>query len=332
MKKDLQKKEQNNLQETYPHIIGHHTHQYKLVQDWGIPPSGNYPVNDCHEMVMDSKERIYLLTNEIKNNILIYNKSGKLLGSWGKEYPGGHGLTISSYGEEEFLLITDHDRHQVIKTTLDGRVLMIIDYPKETGEYSSAGQYKPTETAVAPNGDIYVTDGYGLQFVIQYTGKGEYIRHWGGKGNTNDTFDCVHGIAIDEREPDNPSLLITSRNHNAFKRFHMNGEYIATIALPGSFVCRPVIKGEYIYAAVFRSGANTNNASGYITILDRDYQVISTPGGTEPAYKEGILQPQRQDTPIFIHPHDVLPDNDENLYVCQWKANKSYPIKLVRVL
>src|SRR5690606_16490027 len=126
-----------------------------------------------------------LLTNEIKNNILVYNTAGKLLTSWGNDYPGAHGLSIFSENGEEFLLITDYERNEVIKTTLDGRVLMVLGYPVETGEYTSSSQFCPTETAVAPNGDIYITDGYGLQYVIQYTANGEYIRHWGGKGNAD---------------------------------------------------------------------------------------------------------------------------------------------------
>lgn len=312
-------------------IVGHNSHQYKVVHGWGDLDASRYPVNDCHEMVIDARGRIYLLTNETRNNILTYDKSGKLLYSWGNDYPGGHGLTIFSDNGEEFLFICDHVRHQVIKTTLEGTVLMTIYYPVQTGVYTSAEQFKPTETAIAVNGDIYVVDGYGLQYVIQYTGKGEYIRHWGGRGSADEQFDCVHGIAIDRRNNDNPSLIITSRNHNAFKRFSMAGVYLDRIDLPGSFVCRPVIKGENIYAAVFRSESNTKLGSGYITILDKKNKVISTPGGTEPIYNTNTLTPQRQATNIFVHPHDVCIDDDENIYVCQWNANKTYPIKLERI-
>jgi hypothetical protein len=57
--------------------------RYRLDKDWSKADSQKNPVNDCHEMVQDSKGRILLLTNETKNNVLIYNKSGKLLA------PGG---------------------------------------------------------------------------------------------------------------------------------------------------------------------------------------------------------------------------------------------------
>lgn len=312
-------------------IVGHNQHRYKLIPHWGNLNPSNFPVNDCHEMVMDSKGRILLLTNETKNNILIYNKDGSLLDYWGSDYPGGHGLSLHNENGGEVLFICDHDRHQVIKTDLRGRVLMVVDYPKETGQYAAAEQFKPTETAIAANGDVYVTDGYGLQYVIQYNYKGEYIRHWGGKGNDEDQFDCVHGIVVDERNKEQPSLLITSRNHNCFKRFTMDGNYMESISLPGSFVCRPVIKGDILYAAVFRSGSNTNFGSGYITILDGDNKVVSTPGSSAPEYINGKLLPQYQQEKIFVHPHDVCVDDDENIYVCQWNSGKTYPMKLERI-
>ena len=310
--------------------IGHSKHRYRIDKNWGALDPEKFPVNDCHEMVIDASNRLYLLTNNVGNNVLVYNLNGYLLDSWGHLYPGAHGLSIFREDGVEYLLIADHDRNQVIKTTLAGVKMMIINYPVETGCYNDRSQYLPTETAVAPNGDIYVTDGYGLQYVIQYDKAGKYIRHWGGRGNDSGQFDCAHGIAVDTRTQP-LSLLITSRNHNAIKRFTMDGEFIETICLPGSFVCRPVIKGAYLYAAVFRSTNNMKLHSGYITILDIHNKVISTPGGSSPVYDNGVLQRQYQEEPVFMHPHDVAIDDDGNIYVCQWKANKTYPIKLNRI-
>lgn len=314
-------------------IIGHGEQQFIVDENWSKADSEKFPVNDCHEMVIDSAKRLYLLTNETRNNILVYNLDGVLLNTWGNSYPGAHGLSIGrEENGDEFLLITDHERHQVIKTTLDGKELMVLNYPKETGCYPDSTQYLPTETAVAPNGDIFVADGYGMQYVIRYDKNGIYKSHFGGKGNANEQFDCVHGIAIDCRTGNEPTLIITSRNHNAFKRFTIEGRYLETINLPGSFVCRPVIKGKYLYAAVFRSATNMNLNSGYITILNEHNHVISTPGGTAPNYVDGKLEVQHQQEKVFMHPHDVCVDDEGNIYVCQWKANKTYPIKLKKVI
>lgn len=314
-------------------MIGHNGFRYRVVPGWGVLDAGKNPVNDCHEMVQDAAGRILLLTNETKNNVLIYDKSGKLLDSWGHEYPGAHGLTLGGEGSDQYLLICDTDRHQVIKTDLRGRELMKLDYPKETGAYAHPSQFKPTETAINPaNGDIYVADGYGLNYITQYDRAGKLIRYFGGKGEGDATFDCCHGVVVDRRNA-NPTLLITDRRRNALKRFSLDGKYLSTIALPGSYICRPVIHGDHVFGAVFRSTSDAYPDSGYITILDKNDRVVSTPGGSAPVYEGNKLTEQRKDrtNSPFLHPHDVLVDNDENIYVAQWASRKTYPIKLERI-
>ncbi len=116
-------------------ILGHNQKRYRLNTKWSQADVSKNPVNDCHEMVQDQKGRILLLTNETKNNVLIYDKNGKLLDTWGTEYPGGHGFTLFNENGTDVLFICDNTRHQVIKTTIDGRVLLTLDYPKETGMY-----------------------------------------------------------------------------------------------------------------------------------------------------------------------------------------------------
>jgi hypothetical protein len=315
-------------------IIGHNSHRYRVMEGWGVLDAGKNPVNDCHEMVEDARGRLILLTNETRNNILIYDKSGKLLDTWGNSYPGGHGLSLSNEGGEQFLFITDTDRNQVIKTDLKGKELLKIDYPREIRQYNHPGEFKPTETAINPaNGDIYVADGYGLNYIIQYNAAGKYIRHFGGKGTAHETFDCCHGVLIDSRDQKNPTLLITDRSHTSLKRFTLDGQYLATIPVPGSFICRPVLKGKNLYAAVYRSTSQSYANSGYITIFDEKDRVISTPGGTEPKYVKNVLQEQQKDRSFmgFLHPHDVCVDGDGSIYVPQWASGKTYPVKLERV-
>lgn len=315
-------------------IIGHGDFQYRVHKTWGNLDPEKTPVKNCHEMVMDKKGRLIMITDEVKNNIIIYDKSGKLLSTWGHEFPGGHGLTLFDEGGEEVLFICDPETGRVVKTTLDGKIVMELPHPKTIGVYEVTQPYKPTETTVAPNGDIYVADGYGSQYVLQFTSKGEFIRKFGGPGNEDSNFSTAHGVCIDQRDKQNITLLCTSRAHNSFKRFTLDGKYLSTIFLPGAFVCRPVIDGDNIYAGVCWSRLrylNQTDNSGFVTILNSKNRVVSNPGGTKPVYNNGELQLIVQDKPIFNHCHDVCVDNDKNIYVCQWNANKTYPIKLERV-
>ncbi|OJW14887.1 MAG: 6-bladed beta-propeller [Mucilaginibacter sp. 44-25] len=330
-------------------IIGHNGFTYKVDKGWAKISVNNTPLANCHEMVQDSKGRLIMLGDHTHNNVLIFDKSGKLLDYWGTSLPGGHGLTISKEGGEDFLLLTDCgwalDRTggtygqagQVLKTTTDGRLIFAIGHPRTIGIYKDDEPFKPTETAVAPNGDIYVADGYGSDNIIQYNAKGQYIRHFGGHHNANPDHNLhnAHGITVDTRDKNNPVLVCTSREENCFKVFSMDGKFIKRIDLPGMYVCRAVINDDNIYAGVCWSKnaeGKQFDGSGFVTILDKDNKVISNPGGMAPVYKNGALQQTLQaKNATFMHGHDVCIDEDKSVYVCQWNAHHTAPVKLTRV-
>jgi len=312
-------------------IIGHNSHRYKVDMNWGNLDALKTPVKDCHEMVQDSKGRIVLLTNHTKNNIIIYDKSGKLITTWGTKYPGGHGLTLAKENGEDFLLITDYERHQVIKTTIEGKVVFEIDYPADTGKYNNKAEFKPTETTVLENGDFYVADGYGNQYITHYNHKGELQNIFGGRGTENGQFLNAHGICYDNRDKKNPSLLISAREMNVLKRFDLKGNYLESIPVPGALICRPVIHKNDIYFAVLKSKNAPNSDSGFLLIMNEKNEVVSCPGATLPEYKNNTLEELYQTVRLFQHPHDVCIDNDENIYVAQWNSGQTYPIKLTRV-
>lgn len=328
--------------------IGHGQFQYEVDNNWAKISVNSNPLLNCHEMVQDSKGRLIMLGDSVKNNILIFDKSGKLLDFWGGSFPGGHGLTLSKEGEEDFLFITDcgwyQDRNgkwnrqagQVVKTNTEGRLIFSIGHPRTIGVYKDDEPFMPTETAIAPNGDIYVADGYGSDYIIQYNSKGQYIRHFGGHhGDPKQNLHNCHGVAVDMRNG-TPELICTSRSENCFKIFTLDGKFLRRIDLPGMYVCRPVIDGENIYAGVCwskdKEGKMLSVDSGFVTILDRENRVVSSPGGTAPVYKGNELQQTFQsDNPVFQHGHDVCVDDEKNLYICQWNAGHAAPVKLKRV-
>jgi len=313
-------------------ILGQGNKRYRIDTHWSQADVARFPVNDCHEMIQDRSGRILLLTNETKNNVLVYDKKGRILTTWGHEYPGAHGLTLFDENGTEVLFICDNARHQVIKTTIDGRVLMVLDYPRETGRYTKPEEYIPTETAIAPNGDIYVADGYGKDFIIHYDAQGRFINFFGGRGTEEKHLLNAHGICMDFRSGGAPILIVTSRQQNAFKRYTLEGAYISTISLPGAWVCRPVIKGDYLYAAVLQTNSRQGDQSGFVTILDKNFTVVSNLAGSEPNYVDGKLESMYQTIQCFAYPHDVCVDDDENLYIAQWNSGKVYPYKLSPVI
>lgn len=311
-------------------VVGHGNFKYTIDKNWGIQNFKKFPIDHCHEMVIDKKNRILMTTTHPKNNILIFDRSGKIKDSWSINYNGAHGLSILDEGDEEFLFITDPENHKVCKTSINGKKIFELNYPKEIKDYNSEKDFKPTETCIAPNGDIYVADGYGKDFIIRYDSNGNYIGHFGGKGDKNENFDCCHGITIDNRDKNNMTLLITSRSKNEFKRFTLDGIYKETISLPGCWICRPVIKGGNLFFAVIVT-KSWDKYDGMLAVLDRNNKVVSLPGGNKPEYLKNVLTPPISDKKSFLNPHDVCIDEDENIYVPQWNSKKTYPLKLTRV-
>ena len=344
------KKNSNHLLNETDTILGHGDYRYKLTKNWAQISSTRIPLLNCHEMVMDSKGRLIMIGDHPQNNILIFDKSGKLLDYWGTAYQGGHGLTLNNEGGEDMLYITDSGwalgkggkmvKHngRVAKTTVDGKVLFDIGHPMTIGVYKPEDSFCPTETAIGPNGDIYVADGYGESRIIQYDSNGRYIRHWGGNDNPDPDYKLVsaHGVSIDYREKGNPMVVATSRSQECFKYYTLDGKYVKTVEMPNMQVCRAVFNDNNLYAGVCWSQpkegkTNWKDHTGFVTIMEGD-KVVSNPGGTEPVYENGELQKsyQIEEKPI-LHGHDVCIDEDKNLYICQWNANHSAPYKLTRI-
>jgi len=311
-------------------IIGHGDFRYKVDLTWGDQNPSFYPVTDCHEMVEDSKGRLILLTNNVKNNILIYDKKGQILDSWTINYNGAHGLTLKNEGGEDFLYITDSELGLVSKHTLSGRTIWTIKSPFEAEISEINESFRPTETAVLESsGNVYISDGYGSQLVFVYDQNAKLVDTFGGRGPEEDKFYNCHGVAIDTRSGDE-KILVTARDKNELKYFTAQGDFLSTVKLPGAYICRPVIDDDNIYLATIWSGDKSAN-SGFVSILDKKNRLVSAPGGIAPLYKEEGLRTMNQLYKIFRHPHDVCVDGDKNLYIPQWSAGASYPIKLTRV-
>lgn len=317
--------------------IGHGQHRYQVDLEWCKAKREQHPVKDCHEMVMDAQKRLIMITNEARNNILIFDKEGHVLDAWTLKLKGGHGLTLDRRDGQEFLWLCDPSGGAVIKTTLKGEVLLKLPHAKDCGAYDALSKYAPTEAAVAPNGDVYVADGYGSQFILHFDSQGKFIRKFGGlstQAMNAGKFMQAHGVTIDSRGP-TPLVLCTERVRNEFHWYTLEGQYVRSVYLPGAFMSRPVIAGDLLLSGVcfgMKPGDYRMwRERGFIIILDKENRVISAPGGQAPVYEGDQVKVLLQDQAVFRNVHDVCVDDEGSLYACQWNADQAYPYKLRRI-
>jgi hypothetical protein len=303
-----------------PVVLGQGTARYQVVPGWGDLKNAQITLQHCHAMRQDAQGRLVMINTGPTNNVIIYHPDGTLAATWGSTYPGVHGLAIVAEAGGEVLWLTDHDRHEVIKTTLDGRELLVIPWPQGVPGYTSREDYKPTDIEFADDGSFYVCDGYGLGMILHYRGDGTLLRAFGGKGNEAHQLNTPHGCAIDRRDPRRPLLLVASRGHQAIKRYSLTGDYVDTIPLPGAAVCDVLVHGERLYLP---------NLNGYLTILDRQNRVLANLGGEAPVYDTGgALQPMKRSGKAFIHPHNLFVDAAGSIYVVQWNSQGMHPLRL----
>jgi hypothetical protein len=108
----------------------------------------------------------------------------------------------------EVLFITDLNLNRVFKTTLDGEILMELTYPKSTGKYANEKEFRPSWTLHLPNGEFFVLDGYGKDYILRYDRQGKLlncfggpeggIAHWGPHGGVIDSRDAKDRLAWEQ--------------------------------------------------------------------------------------------------------------------------------------
>lgn len=312
-------------------LLGQGDFRYRVVPGWGVLGAGT-PVKDCHGLARDRAGHIILLTNHTANNVIVYDRQGRLVQKWGTTFPGAHGLSLVTEGDREVLFITDLATHRVSKTTLDGALLDEWRWPESSGKYEKEEQYRPSWTLHLPNGEFYVLDGYGRDYILHYGAHGKFRRIFGG-AEGGITHWGPHGGMIDERPGAEPSLLIAMSDQQYLLRLGLDGRKLAQIDLPGGNPRQIRRHGRNFFVTHLGDNWPKDRASrGFVSILDADLRVVANLAGTPPAYAaDGRLQPMRHQEDVFIHPHDLLVDDDGSLYVAQFASNQTYPIKLERV-
>jgi len=293
-----------------PGVMGAGEHLYEWEGAWAkLPKSKAFGFT---QGVCEDRQGRILIFNNSKDAIMVFDPEGQFMESWGAEYEdAAHGIHRTVEEGVEFLYLSLPQQHRIVKTTIAGELVWERGYPQEAGVYGSGNEYAPTNIAVAPNGSFYVGDGYGRNYVHQYTKDAEWVRTWGGTGNDFAKFRQPHGIWVDTRG-EHPKVVVADRGNRRLVDFNLKGELKRPWKWQVHTPCHFDQRGDYLLVP---------ELWGRVTILDKDNQVYARLG-------EYIGAPNLPDYPNIAHelrlpgkfssPHACIWDREGNIFCAEW--------------
>jgi len=224
-------------------------------------PSEGWALGMVSSVAVDRNGTIYVLQRGDKADpVIAVDREGRVLRSWGKGlYKIPHSIRIDPTGN---VWTVDAQSSTVLKFTPEGRQLMRIEVG---GQPESKNPFcGTTDIAFAPNGHLFISDGYSNARILEYSADGKRLHEWGAKGTGPGEFRIPHGIAVDE----NGIVYVADRENGRVQRFTSQGKYLGEWPHLGkAFSIR--LSGGAAWAGV-QPAVVANGSSGWLIKLDRD--------------------------------------------------------------
>jgi DNA-binding beta-propeller fold protein YncE len=281
---------------------------YSNVPNFFDAKPDNQPLGPCHGgVVIDKAGNIYV-TTDTPRGIVVFSPKGKFLRAVGPTRI--HGLELREEKGVEYIYAARPSAHEVVKLKLNGEQVWAIHFPQEAGIYKDANGFNPCAVTVAPDGSIFVADGYGANYVLKFDKNRKFVKAFGGKGTEEGKFNTCHGIGLDTRQG-KPLLLVCNRNNNRVEHWDLEGNFVRVIQKDLRMPAAVHIRGNY---AVFPE------LQGRVTVLDKSGAIVAQLGDNPTPTQRanfGLPQDQWKDG-ICNSPHGASIDKDGNLIVSEW--------------
>ena len=293
--------------------------RYEPIADWARWPAG-WNISEVTAVATDSRDRVFVFSRG-DHPVAVFDPQGELLFAWeGVPFTRPHGITI---GPDDMVYCVDDLDHTVRKFTPEGRLVMTlgtsgvgsatgstsIDY--RTIQRAGLPFHYPTNLAVAPNGELYISDGYGNARVHRFSADGKLLQSWGEPGAGPGEFHVPHGIAVGG----DGTVFVADRENSRLQLFSPDGKFISQwteLARP----CEVFVDANAVYVAElgYRAGMwpgtqppHEGATGGRVSIFDHDGKLLARWGGGERPTEVGD----------FFAPHDIWMDSGGSLYVAE---------------
>ena len=336
--------------------FGSGEHTYEWIDNWAkIPDSESARAGWAHHGIVVAEAGDIVTYHPGDPKVLIFDRAGDLRDSWDSGVLEAHGMTIVKEGETEYLWIADNGDKgvkeegyiqafekppgtfvpsgQVVKKTLDGRTVMKLQQPDHP--IYRQGRYSPTAVAVneerhGGNGDVWVSDGYGMAYVHRYDKNGNYISGINGEEGAG-RFSVPHGIWIDRRKAE-PGLYVAEHRRlpkgssrgfeGRVQVYDLDGKFkraFGTEHLDQPRKGIPIQDGFTILPELEARVTLFDADDNFVSYLADNSKIITSPGWPNIENEKGERVRRQDLTPGIINsPHDMAIDAEGNLYLAEY--------------
>jgi hypothetical protein len=296
-------------------MAGRPAAEYNAVSDWLQLPQGRPQLGNMHgDVAVSSSGDVYVSVQDPQAGLQVYAPDGKFLRNVPDAPADLHGFVIRRQPDGEFIFGPTLRGQTIVKMALDGRVALTIPASAIPDEFkvrnARSGQLGVLLTGmdVAPNGDLYVTDGYASDYVHRFDKTGKYLTSFGGKKEPY-SFNTLHKLAIDTRfQP--ARIIACDRANNRVVHLSLSGDFIGVVARDLLLPAAVTISGDY---------AIVGELKGQVTILDKAGQVVTRLGtNTEPGVGGNQLKSDQWRAGFVVSPHGVATNDRGNLFVSEF--------------
>jgi DNA-binding beta-propeller fold protein YncE len=280
--------------------VGSGKYTYEVIEDWAKLPEGW--AMPAAAVTVDSRDRVYCFNRTPDHPVVVFDRDGNYLHSWGAGlFAFPHTIRVD---EHDNLWLVDRDHGQMMYFSPSGALLRTIGtngYRSDTGvdpsESGSTAYRKvthgggpfnlPTDIAVAPSGEMFITDGYGNARVHKFAADGTHLFSRGEPGTAPGQFKLLHGVWIDRFG----RVLVCDRENDRVQVFDQDGKFLRVwpTALIGPAVFY-VDASDTVYI--------TEHNDGFVSVLTLEGERLA-----------------RWGDPSFRSCHSVWGDSRGDLYV-----------------
>ncbi len=294
---------------------------YRWESGWGVWQKD--PIGNTHGCVAVASDGRIFFNTDTEAAIRWTDAAGVLDGNMGKDYRDGlHGMVIVKDAGEERLLLTHTGRRDVSMMTLDGKVLWTLGWPKESGKYAKMEEYVPTSAVMAPDGSLFVADGYGKSLVHKFDKNRKWVASFGQDGKETERLKTPHGLFMDV-VGGTARLIVCDRENHRLIRYDLDGKILETSTEGLRRPCNLVRDGDVYVVA---------DLVGRVTVLDaatmKPIAQLFDEADSALRAQNGIPRTSWKDG-AFISPHGIGVAQDGTLYVSEWLSTGRV-VKLVR--